>query len=358
MTMTIGALLVLMCCVAFLSGVLTTSVPDTTIGDQIIALWQANTTDPPFFTLWWGVQNISVDRRGQVSGQQSIGVFTVAGLYTVYARTGDSDSPILDQTSFSVTDDIGPSSTFDSFTTVKSSPASQISNPTDTQGISQTHSDNISAPTSTRSAGVSEISSSFGTSSTSVGGPDNESTNLPTTARKNISGRLVGGILGGCICLGLISLCIFRQLRLRRRPELNLIAIPYDAASPDLPIRMPDFFASKPRLTSPGEINTNEPSVAEKPAVEHNDIAEIVPTERQRNLQAPVAEIDQQLVNSEAMPDNVPNASPELTRALIMENTRLQRENQTFRGLHRSDWAFGLADVPPPSYPHSPTSTQ
>ncbi|KAJ7599960.1 hypothetical protein C8J56DRAFT_879721 [Mycena floridula] len=314
MIMTIGAL----CLVAFPSSGLTISAPDIWGLETVNLSWRANSTDPSEFVLWWGgfgdsgrLESLTVGRNGMASGQESIDALFGPGTQTVFAKTGDDQ-----------------------------------------------RSNGASGPTSTRSSGENKITSrtTVRTSSTSAGGPDNGSSNLPMTARKNILGRLVGGILGGCICLGLISLWIFRKLCLRKR-QLNLIATPYDAAPPDLPIRMPDFVASKPRLTSPGEINTTEPAVAEKPAVEHDDIAEIVPTEGQQSLQAPVAENDQQLDNSEAMLDNVPDASPGLTRALIMENTRLQRENQAFRDLHRSDWAFGLADVPPPSYPHSPTST-
>ncbi|KAJ7599972.1 hypothetical protein C8J56DRAFT_909261 [Mycena floridula] len=304
MIMTIGALLVLMCLVVFPSSGLTISAPDIWGLETVNLSWRANSTDPSEFVLWWGgfgdsgrLESLTVGRNGMASGQESIDALFGPGTQTVFAKTGDD----------------------------------------------QRHA----------------MLFIFRTSSTSVGGPDNGSSNLPMTTRKNILDRLVGGILGGCICLGLISLCIFRQLRLRRRPELNLIATPYDAASPELPIRMPDFVASKPRLTSPSEINTTEPAVDEKPAVEHDDTSEIIPTERQRSLQARVAENDQQHVeNSEAMLGDAPDVSPELTRALIMENTRLQRENQAFRDLHHSDWAFGLADVPPPSYPHSPTSTQ
>ncbi|KAJ7595603.1 hypothetical protein C8J56DRAFT_1115607 [Mycena floridula] len=100
-----------------------------------------------------------------------------------------------------------------------------------------------------------------------------------------------------------------------------------------------------------------EASVTEKGVVEH-DTSETLPTERQRTLQSRVAEIDRQPEESEAELGNMPNASLDLTRALITENTRLQRENQVLRDLSHSDWALGLTDVPPPSYPHNQTSSQ
>ncbi|KAJ7588866.1 hypothetical protein C8J56DRAFT_1025986 [Mycena floridula] len=372
--------------------------------------WTANSTDPLEFTLWWddlskgasAFHSQTITREKQNSGEAHLGLVPV-GTYTTAAVIGSSK--ILASTTFHVVafDSNHSTTTSDSVTITTSEPTSTLSyeptcllvhktlilsfrrDPTSSREISQTNSDIISAPTSTRNPVLPEVSSRLvsgkssttklspsspallstivGPSSTtvggsSVGGSDNGS-NLPKTARKNIA-SLVGGIIGGLICLGLVLLWIF-CLRLRkRRRVLNLIAIPYQSASLEglLPIRVPHFLASKPRLRHGSEPDPNQTSVAEKPTVERGT-PETIPTERQRTLQARVAEIDRQLEESEAALSNMPDAAPDLTRAaLITENTRLQRENQVLRDLNRSDWALGLTDVPPPSYPHSETSSE
>ncbi|KAJ7600035.1 hypothetical protein C8J56DRAFT_879791 [Mycena floridula] len=80
-------------------------------------------------------------------------------------------------------------------------------------------------------------------------------------------------------------------------------------------------------------------------------------TERQRGLHAQAVRVGRRVADSEVALNSVDVPPPEFTRALMTEIIRLNVEIQALHDLNRLDWARGLTDIPPPSYPHSETSS-
>ncbi|KAJ7600039.1 hypothetical protein C8J56DRAFT_4703 [Mycena floridula] len=106
---------------------------------------------------------------------------------------------------------------------------------------------------------------------------------------------------------------------------------------------------SSARVTHDRQIRSEKDPTASNPVTHPQG-----ETERQRSLQAQAVQIERQIADSEAVLNNV-DVPPEFTRALMTEIIRLNVEIQALRDLNQSDWARGLTDVPPPSYPHSET---
>ncbi|KAJ7586050.1 hypothetical protein C8J56DRAFT_1086213 [Mycena floridula] len=314
------------------------SVDDPVVLNSVpVCHWKANNSDPDSFIVAWAAV-VPVERNGKESGDQTLTVATVVGLHTI------NPTQILDQIEFAVitspvttpisTESAGiPSKTITQVptsTAVKSNLGPESSTGTSEGGTS-------TLPTS---LSIAEASSSFGPlkSASTTTGFDN---GLPTRsivpdptkskARLKVS-ALTAGIIGALLgSVGLVSfwICIHQR---KRRQRLNLAATPYDVTSSHNGIRALHVLISKRSLRTASD-------TPQWYAVEPRDISESAPTERQRSLQARVADIDRQLEESEAA-------------------LRLQRENQVLRDINRSDWALGLSDVPPPSYPHSQASSQ
>ncbi|KAJ7588854.1 hypothetical protein C8J56DRAFT_1078103 [Mycena floridula] len=292
---------------------------------------------------------VPVERNGKESGDQTLTVATVVGLHTMTAISVSNPTQILDRIEFAVI--TSPVTT----PAVKSNLGPESSTGTSEGGTS-------TLPTS---LSIAEASSSFGPlkSASTTTGFDN---GLPTRsivpdpmkskARLKVS-ALTAGIIGALLgSVGLVSfwICIHQR---KRRQRLNLAATPYDVTSSHNGIRALHVPLIESVLISKRSLRTAS-DTPQWHAVEPRDISESAPTERQRSLQARVADIDRQLEESEAALQNMPDASLQLTRALIVEIRRLQRENQVLRDINHSDWALGLLDVPPPSYPHSQASSQ
>ncbi|KAJ7588855.1 hypothetical protein C8J56DRAFT_940170 [Mycena floridula] len=348
MVITIGALVLLICWLGCPSSALTISIPDLVRGAHAVCTWTATSTDPSEFTLFWNDQSVPVLRNQQNSGQTDLGVFTAIGTYTIFARGGDSNTtPILDQTGFTVrATGSGDVSTSDTETIT--SPSGRTA---------QTSTDDVAAPTSTPSpvsAAFSSSPSKFATikvvpsdlslssgSSTAV----RPSSTIPGSDTPKSPGlgnyipSLAGGTLAGLICLGLVTFWILRIRARKRHRELNPAAWTLHDQSV--------MWAKSSTVTVSAEKYALDDIIPK---------SDVLPTERQQNLQTRVKEIDRQLQESQAALKKIPDTSPELVSALITENTRLQTENQVLRDLNRSDWALALTDVPPPSYPHSRVS--
>ncbi|KAJ7573669.1 hypothetical protein C8J56DRAFT_981850 [Mycena floridula] len=201
-------------------------------------------------------------------------------------------------------------------------------------------------------------------------------TNLPlSTMSHTMPGRvrlIVGGTFGVVVILVMtMGLLVVRH---RRSRLLKIPVSPYElsdsedtGAQSPMPRTVLNWQERHLQIKSPADLTGNGATITSEKAEITSEKATIAPepepfeealqTERQRSLQALAVEMERQLVDSEAAFNNMTEVSPELGRALITENIQLKAENQVLRDLNHSDWALGLTDVPPPSYPHSETSS-
>ncbi|KAJ7588667.1 hypothetical protein C8J56DRAFT_1049579 [Mycena floridula] len=290
------------------------------LNSLLICHWKANSSDPDSFVISWAPLTLIavsqlVQREGKGSGDQTLLPVSILGPHTMAANSSSDTPGILDHIQFNVI-----------AATLSTTSVSNLGRPP-TSSISHNHEATAGAiPITLGLATPTDITSSIS--------PTESSPSSHRTKSKVHVSTLVGGTIGALLGLGLVTLWIF-WIRLRRRrrcQELNLAATPYKSTSPN--------------------------RIVEKSGQEGRTLDAIVTTEGQRSLQARVREIERQLEESQAALQNMRDASPESTRALIAENTRLQIENEVLRDWNRSDWALGLTDVLPSSYPHSQASSQ
>ncbi|KAJ7588850.1 hypothetical protein C8J56DRAFT_889605 [Mycena floridula] len=369
-------------CLASLTQGLTLSVPDNTYtGDAPVCTWMANDSDPSSFTLVLAmapqginpVKSIAnaVERNGKSSGSQSFPAVVMAGYESRYRRdihssalaltilvlflqvrnqafTYYSGGRILAMIQFQVTDPLitvrDQTSIAGSVTNTPHSAIAATSQITGNGAPSSQDgpaiSDALGGTVSMRSlksdaaAGIT-ITTDITIDSRTRSGPtalpsdislrSKRQSKLYPEIRINIGG-LVGGIIAG----------------VHRHTLTHPSVTVYDIAE-DLDVqRQKRHWNIKQKAT-----HGTKTAPSSHPVV----------MQRQQGLQNRAAEIDRELEESHSALRNLPDASPEFTRTLITEIERLNQENQHLRDLTRSDWALGVTNIPPPSYPHSETSS-
>ncbi|KAJ7574507.1 hypothetical protein C8J56DRAFT_902213 [Mycena floridula] len=160
---------------------------------------------------------------------------------------------------------------------------------------------------------------------------------LPVHKPNNVP-IIAGSIVGAMVVIAAVMGALIMIQRRRRTRTINLEISRYDASvAENMRIRPSSQFC-------PSHLDIPVPNLLTQSHF---------PKDRQ-SLQAQALQIERQIAGSEAVLNGV-DASPEFTRALMTENVRLNTEIQALRELNRSDWAQGLTDVAPPSYPHTQT---
>ncbi|KAJ7576591.1 hypothetical protein C8J56DRAFT_972453 [Mycena floridula] len=194
--------------------------------------------------------------------------------------------------------------------------------------------------------------------STFIAPPDIPSVSHPVHKPNNVP-IIAGSTVGVAVVIAAVIGTLIIRWR-RRKRMLYLKTSRYEPSVAENTRIGPSRFARKrPRNIDESSGVTHDRQIrAEKDPTASNTVT--VPreqTERLRSLQAQAVQIERQIADSQAALSSVPDAAPEFTRALMTENIRLNVEIQALRDLNWSDWPRGLTDVPPPSYPHSETSS-
>ncbi|KAJ7572760.1 hypothetical protein C8J56DRAFT_987952 [Mycena floridula] len=267
---------------------LTISVPRHifSLHDDVVCIWNTTTqSDPEGFTLWWGIQSLSVQRDSKTGGVADLSAFNVAGSVTLYARTGDSKSAILAETTFQVgapnegkpptssmhlSSSVDPlpstSSTSDKATSgpSTSSAGSDSSVPSSVVVTSETSTFATTASSSadsnspmtfpaTSSSAVASIgipALSTSTSTVSANAPSSESgisEHHSNTAQ--IVGAVVGALIG--ISLIIIGIILLRRYRRNRKPvpifdRERMVRGPNSYSSVLVPVIEPNSYTPEP----------------------------------------------------------------------------------------------------------------
>ncbi|KAJ7573664.1 hypothetical protein C8J56DRAFT_1129694 [Mycena floridula] len=368
------------------------SVPDAVaVGASPIVTWTAAESDPEEFTLLIGeetLQNINkianVNRTaGQTTGVATIPPLSSPGTYYVAALLDGATSPLAVSDGIQVRNPTDSSAPVLVFIVIEHTPTISTIIYRNTNHCSQFNyiltafsESQLSRERKHNRFGtgfwirikVMQTSSSHGLTTknsihpsivTASPSPTNPSL---STMSHNMPSRIpiiVGGTLGVIVVLMMtMGLLVIRH---RRSRLLNIPVSPYelsrseDAGAQSQMLRgVLNWQKRYLQINNPTDITGNG---AEIPSEKATIAPELVPsedtqTEQQQSLQPQAVEMQRQLADSEAALNNMTEAS-----ALITENIQLKAEIQVLRDLNRSDWALGLTDLPPPSYPHSETSS-
>ncbi|KAJ7586044.1 hypothetical protein C8J56DRAFT_946056 [Mycena floridula] len=362
---------------------------DIAVGRTVGVQWAAENFDPIVFTLAVGQNAGAVDKfatvnrtGGKLEGPATTPPLRTPGTYFIVAFS-TSGNPLGTSKGFKVTGLPGSSTQLSSLSSSNTLQTIQSSTPTETLPITKGSITLISsnpAPIqlSTKSAAIAgplsggksfqtnvhhlvvgiiheRVIALTGRSSSSIvmQNPSPTNSSFSTTSRRPSNIAVILGSIVGAIAV--LAVIIFVYVMRRRRRS----GLPYSAVSPYVPpnigARSPfprSVFASRKRhlnlRNTPPDITATSPGI---PFEKHR-------IKRQRDLRDRVIDIERQPADSEASLNNVPDASSELTRAVISENIRLTTEIQVLRDLNRSNWALGVTDVPPPSYAHIQVSEQ
>ncbi|KAJ7588843.1 hypothetical protein C8J56DRAFT_940148 [Mycena floridula] len=357
---------------------------DIAVGRTVGVQWAAENFDPIVFTLAVGQNAGAVDKfatvnrtGGKLEGPATTPPLRTPGTYFIVAFS-TSGNPLGTSKGFKVTGLPGSSTQLSSLSSSNTLQTVQSSTPTETLPITKgsitlissnpapiqlsTESAAIAGPLSGGKSFQTNVSSIVGStvtgtisysSSTVMQNPSPTNSSFSTTSRRPSNIAVILGSIVGAIAV--LAVIIFVYVMRRRRRS----GLPYSAVSPYVPpnkgARSPfprSVFASRKRRlnlrNTPPDITATSPGIpSEKDRIR-----------RQRDVRDRVIDIERQPADSEASLNNVPDASSELTRAVISENIRLTTEIQVLRDLNRSNWALGVTDVPPPSYAHIQVSEQ